>query len=105
MVGYPTDMDLSYSPEDEAFRAEVRAWLEENLSGEFAELRGKGGPGREHEAYDERVAWDRHLAKHGWTCIGWPQEYGGRPATPRGQDQPFSTLWIVPTATLRQRAR
>ena len=71
-------MDLSYSPEDEAFRAEVRSWLEDNLVGEFAELRGKGGPGREHEAYDERVAWDRHLAQHGWTCIGWPEEYGGR---------------------------
>ncbi len=71
-------MDLTYSPEDEAFRAEVRSWLEEALSGEFAELRGRGGPGREHEAYDERVAWDRHLAEHGWTCIGWPQEYGGR---------------------------
>jgi alkylation response protein AidB-like acyl-CoA dehydrogenase len=71
-------MDLSYGPEDEAFRAEVRSWLEDHLSGEFAELRGKGGPGREHEAYDERVAWDRHLAKHGWTCIGWPVEYGGR---------------------------
>jgi alkylation response protein AidB-like acyl-CoA dehydrogenase len=71
-------MDLSYSPEDEAFRAEVRSWLEDNLSGDFAELRGKGGPGREHEAYDERVVWDRHLAKHGWTCIGWPEEYGGR---------------------------
>ena len=71
-------MDLSYSPEDEAFRAEVRAWLEEALSGEFAELRGLGGPGREHEAHDERLAWDRHLAQHGWTCIGWPTEYGGR---------------------------
>ncbi len=71
-------MDLSYSPEDEAFRAEVRAWLEEALSGEFAGLRGRGGPGREHEAYDERVEWDRHLARHGWTCIGWPEEYGGR---------------------------
>ncbi len=71
-------MDLSYSPEDEAFRAEVRSWLEEHLSGEFAELRGKGGPGREHEVHDERIEWDRHLAKHGWTCIGWPEEYGGR---------------------------
>ena len=48
-------MDLTYSPEDEAFRAEVRAWLEDNLAGEFAELRGTGGPGREHEAYDERA--------------------------------------------------
>jgi len=71
-------MDLSYSPEDEAFRAEVRSWLKEHLAGEFAGLRGLGGPGREHEAHDDRIAWDRHLAKHGWTCIGWPTEYGGR---------------------------
>jgi alkylation response protein AidB-like acyl-CoA dehydrogenase len=71
-------MDLSYSPEDEAFRAEVRSWLQEHLSGDFADLRGKGGPGREHEAHDERIEWDRHLAKHGWTCIGWPVQYGGR---------------------------
>ena len=71
-------MDLTYSQEDEAFRAEVRSWLEEHLGGEFSHLRGKGGPGREHEAHDERIEWDRHLAKHGWTCIGWPEEYGGR---------------------------
>jgi len=71
-------MDLTYSPEDEAFRAEVRAWLEEHLGGDFAHLRGKGGPGREHEAHSERIEWDRHLARHGWTCIGWPREYGGR---------------------------
>jgi alkylation response protein AidB-like acyl-CoA dehydrogenase len=71
-------MDLTYSAEDEAFRADVRAWLEENLSGEFADLRGRGGPGREHEAFDERVAWDRHLAAAGWTCLGWPKEHGGR---------------------------
>ena len=71
-------MDLTYSPADEAFRAEVRAWLEDNLSGDFAGLRGMGGPGREHEAFEERVAWDRHLAASGWTCLGWPEEYGGR---------------------------
>lgn len=71
-------MDLTYSPADEAFRAEVRAWLEDNLAGDFAGLRGKGGPGREHEAFEERVAWDRHLAASGWTCLGWPEEYGGR---------------------------
>jgi alkylation response protein AidB-like acyl-CoA dehydrogenase len=71
-------MDLTYSAEDEAFRDEVRTWLEENLSGEFADLRGRGGPGREHEAFDERVAWDRHLAAAGWTCLGWAEEHGGR---------------------------
>ena len=71
-------MDLTYSPEDQAFRAEVRDWLAEHLTGDFAELRGLGGPGREHEAYDERLAWNRHLAEHGWTCVGWPKEHGGR---------------------------
>ncbi len=63
---------------DAAFRAEVRDWLADNLTGDFAGIRGKGGPGSEHEAFDERRAWDRHLAAHGWTCIGWPEQYGGR---------------------------
>ncbi len=71
-------MDLTYSAADEAFRRDVREWLEENLAGDFAQLRGKGGPGREHELFEERVVWDRHLAKAGWTCLGWPEEYGGR---------------------------
>ncbi len=71
-------MDLTYSDEDQAFRAEVRGWLEEHLTGEWAALRGLGGAGRDHEAHDERVAWNRLLAEHGWTCVGWPQEYGGR---------------------------
>jgi alkylation response protein AidB-like acyl-CoA dehydrogenase len=56
----------------------VRAWLEEHLSGEFAALKGLGGPGRDHEAVEERLAWNRHLAAHGWTCLGWPTEHGGR---------------------------
>lgn len=71
-------MDLTYSAEDQAFRTEVRAWLEEHLSGDFADLRGLGGAGRDHEALDERLAWNRHLAAHGWTCLGWPVEHGGR---------------------------
>ncbi|MGZ4451973.1 MAG: acyl-CoA dehydrogenase family protein, partial [Nocardioides sp.] len=65
----------------DALRAEVRAWLEEHLSGRFASLRGAGGPGREHERYEERLTWNRHLAEHGWTCVGWPQAYGGRGLT------------------------
>ncbi|XRQ16172.1 acyl-CoA dehydrogenase family protein [Actinomadura welshii] len=69
------------SPADRAFRAEVRDWLETNLSGEFAHARGLGGPGREHEAFPERLAWERHMAAAGWTCVGWPEEYGGRGAT------------------------
>ncbi|MBB5913256.1 hypothetical protein BJY24_002123 [Nocardia transvalensis] len=73
------------SPQDAEFRADVREWLAENLNGQFRELRGLGGPGREHEAFDERLEWDRHLAAAGWTCLGWPEEHGGRDATLRQQ--------------------
>jgi alkylation response protein AidB-like acyl-CoA dehydrogenase len=66
---------------DAAFRAEVRDWLETALSGEFASLRGTGGPGREHEAFDERLGWHKQLAAAGWTCLGWPVEHGGRGAS------------------------
>ena len=62
----------------EEFRSEVRDWLAENLVGEFAALKGLGGPGREHEAFEERRAWNQHLAHAGLTCLGWPVEHGGR---------------------------
>ncbi|MFG2112588.1 acyl-CoA dehydrogenase family protein [Streptomyces sp. NPDC048718] len=64
----------------EEFRAAIRDWLQTRLTGEFAALKGLGGPGREHEAFAERLAWERHMADHGWTCVGWPEEYGGRGA-------------------------
>jgi len=66
---------------DSEFRSQIRSWLERNLSGEFAELRGLGGPGREHEQFEQRLAWNRHLAASGWTCLGWPPEHGGKGAT------------------------
>jgi len=69
---------LDTKDSDAAFRTEIRTWLDEHLVGEYAELRGLGGPGRDHEAHEERLAWNRHLAAHGWTCLGWPVEYGGR---------------------------
>ena len=69
---------MRFTPQDEQFRADVRDWLDANLTGEFAGLRGAGGPGREHERHDERLAWNRHLAAAGWTCLGWPAEHGGR---------------------------
>jgi alkylation response protein AidB-like acyl-CoA dehydrogenase len=62
----------------EEFRAEVRGWLADNLVGDYAALKGLGGPGREHEAFEERWAWNRHLAAAGLTCLGWPVEFGGR---------------------------
>lgn len=74
-------MKLSFSPEDEQFREEVASWLADNLSGEFECVKGRGGPGDEHHLVAERKAWERKLHEGGWTCIGWPKEYGGRGAS------------------------
>jgi alkylation response protein AidB-like acyl-CoA dehydrogenase len=64
--------------EVEEFRSEVRQWLADNLVGDYEVLKGLGGPGREHEAFEERRAWNQHLAAAGLTCLGWPEEHGGR---------------------------
>lgn len=69
---------MDTAADDISFREQVRTWLSDHLVGEWAQLKGLGGPGREHEAVHERRAWNRHLAEHGWTCLGWPTEYGGR---------------------------
>ena len=65
-------------PDEEAFRAEVRAFLAASLAGEFAALAGRGGPGREHEFIEERMAWERRLGEGGWIGLGWPESDGGR---------------------------
>jgi len=74
-------VDLRYSSEDELFRAEAREWLTDQLTGEFASVRGRGGPGDEHALFEERLAWERALGAARWTCLSFPEEYGGRDAT------------------------
>jgi len=71
-------MQLGDSQADAEFRAEIRDWMAANLTGEFEQLRFRGGPGDEHMFVEERMAWERHLAAHRWTCVGWPAEHGGR---------------------------
>jgi alkylation response protein AidB-like acyl-CoA dehydrogenase len=74
-------MDLRWSEEEEAFRREVRGWLEESLTGDFAEIRGRGGPGDEHYAVEKRIAWGRKMGRDGWNCLGWAKQHGGRGAS------------------------
>ena len=68
-------MDMSYPPEAEAFRAEIRTWLEVNLPSGWFE------PGFEMSA-DERKSfnaeWPTKLYSGGWICATWPKEYGGK---------------------------
>ena len=76
-------MELELTEEERAFRAEVRGWLESQLSGEYASLKGRGGPGDEHYAVDARLHWGRVMGAAGWNCVGWPKEHGGRGLTLR----------------------
>ena len=77
-------MDFNDTPEEAAFRAEARAWLEAN-----AKLKDPDAPGPDllGERTDPEVikaaqAWQKKKAEGGWACITWPKEYGGRDATP-----------------------
>ena len=81
-------MDLRFTPEEDAFRKEARTYLDELLHGEFAEVRGRGGPGDEDSLFDERCAFERRLGADGWTCVGWPTEHGGR-----GLPLPLQVIW------------
>ncbi len=71
-------MNLHFSEEDEAFRRELAVWLEAELSGPFAHVRGRGGPGDEHALFEERHDWEKRLGEAGWVGIAWPRDYGGR---------------------------
>ena len=68
-------MDARFTEEDEAFRREIATWLDENLSGEFEVVRGRGGPGDEHSLVEERKAWEKAGRQR---LIGIGKEVGGR---------------------------
>ena len=73
-------MDLGYTAEEEAFRHEVRSWLESNLPAAWRQD-GKGGY-RDEEDTDLQREWQRKLYEGGWLKLAWPTEVGGRGATP-----------------------
>jgi len=66
-------VDLEFSPEDIAFRDEVRTFIAENYP---AELRGKQDEGDELSKEDF-LSWHKVLYKKGWVAPAWPVEYGG----------------------------
>jgi alkylation response protein AidB-like acyl-CoA dehydrogenase len=66
-------MDLSFSPEEEAFRAEVCTFIRENLP---SHLKGKVRRGDFHMKEDD-LAWPRILYRRGWIAPHWPKQYGG----------------------------
>jgi len=72
-------MDLTYSQEDECFRAELRQWLAAQLQ-EFRAL-----PQNPAAAVEQSRAWQRKLYAAGYVGMAWPAAYGGRDAPPTQQ--------------------
>ena len=77
----------------EAFRAEIAAWMQQHLRGEFESIRNCSGLG--DAGYDPKLAkrWEQALARGGWVGIGWPKEYGGR-ALPLAQQVVFHEEYV-----------
>jgi alkylation response protein AidB-like acyl-CoA dehydrogenase len=70
-------MDLTFSPEEEAFRAALRAWLAANIPAGWDD---EDFPSLADEVRF-LVDWQRRLAAGGWVGVHWPRQYGGRGAT------------------------
>jgi alkylation response protein AidB-like acyl-CoA dehydrogenase len=66
-------MDLTPTPQEQAFRDELRAWIEVNHPGPEPEGDVAG--------FEFRRAWQRRLHEDDWAGVSWPKEYGGRGAT------------------------
>ena len=71
-------MRLGFTAAEEHFRAECADWLNAQMAGEFADIKGITTL---TEKAERRKEWEQHLGEHGWSCIGWPKEWGGRDAT------------------------
>ncbi|MGB7372529.1 acyl-CoA dehydrogenase family protein [Pontixanthobacter sp.] len=70
-------MNLEFSPEEIAFRDEVRKFIAENYPQQAAET-GL----RDDMAPEDLVAWHKILGDKGWSVPAWPKEYGGTDWTP-----------------------
>ena len=66
-------MDLTLTPEQEAFRDEFRAWLEANHPGPAPD-------GDDSAKFEFERQWQKTLHSDGWAGVSWPKEYGGRGA-------------------------
>ena len=66
-------MDLAFTPEEQKFREDIRAWVRENLPREISD--------KVHNALrlsrDDMQRWAKILGKKGWLGYGWPQQFGG----------------------------
>jgi alkylation response protein AidB-like acyl-CoA dehydrogenase len=78
-------MNFDDTPEEAAFRAQARAWIDANAPKQFETELAKASLGRirlqKHDIVEVAKAWQRKKSEGGWVCLHWPKEYGGRGAT------------------------
>ncbi|MBK8272233.1 MAG: acyl-CoA dehydrogenase family protein [Sphingomonadales bacterium] len=70
-------MKLGFSAKEEEFRQECADWLNAQMAGPFRDIKGITTLTAKAE---RRKEWEQHLGENGWSCIGWPREWGGRSA-------------------------
>lgn len=68
-------MDLTFTPEEERFRAEARAWLEAHVPEQPLPS------GDTREGFFRHVEWEKRLFEARWAVVSWPEAYGGRDAS------------------------
>ena len=68
-------MDFDFSPEDEVFRGEVRAFIAEHYTDDMRSRAAKSTTG--YLAKDDHVQWQKALHAKGWIAPNWPKEHGG----------------------------
>jgi hypothetical protein len=73
-------MDLTWTDEEEAFRAEARGWLAEHLTA-WREQFDEPLSGDTREGFAQHLVWERMLFDHKWAVVSWPSEFGGRGAS------------------------
>lgn len=66
-------MDLAFTPEEQKFREEIRAWVRENLPQEISHKVHNAL----HLTRDDMQRWAKILGKKGWLGYGWPKQFGG----------------------------
>src|SRR5258708_7692096 len=79
-------MNFDDTPQEAAFRAEARRWIDGNAPKQYEAELSRSSLGRIKLRNDDIVevgkAWQKKKAAGGWVCLHWPKEYGGGGATP-----------------------
>lgn len=79
-------MNFDDNAAEAAFRAEARAWIQNNAPVELYDELASAGfgqmPLRSQDVLEAAKAWQKKKYDAGWACLHWPKEYGGRGASP-----------------------